>query len=155
MLLLSKVLANASKFYITYFNVHYNNFTLKRPTYSIMLQVSGRSPAPVPRLHSSVAQTKFPFAHATYTPHCKTLRDMETACDVSTRRWTTTLLTKHLNDLKFKEKEERPPRPRPPSTFCQIYRVRADLGCSLCCNTTAGDFSVIPAQCGVCRTVHM
>lgn len=50
------------------------------------------------------------------------------------------LLTQHLNDLKFKEKEERPPRPRPPSTFCQIYRDRADLGCSLCCNTTAGDF---------------
>lgn len=51
------------------------------------------------------------------------------------------LLTQHLNDLKFKEKEEHPPRPRPPSTFCQIYRVRADLGCSLCCNTTVGDFS--------------
>lgn len=50
------------------------------------------------------------------------------------------LLTQHLNDLKFKEKEERLPCPRPPSTFCQIYRARADLGCSLCCNTTAGDF---------------
>lgn len=38
-LLWSKVLANASKFYITYFKVQYNNIALKRPTYSIMLRV--------------------------------------------------------------------------------------------------------------------
>lgn len=90
---------------------------------------------------SSVTQTNFSFAPATCR---KTLRLMQTVGDISTTcrattqvRYSSHNIINHLNRRRFKESLW---PLHLPSNLPGSFRHRNVSGCSLCCNTTAGDF---------------